>query len=349
MRYYVTVCTGFEFIAANEIGEQLPGVEALRQEDGRVLFDYGGAPAELLVLRSANHVFAHVGHFDGVPPDAAGLRLLKELGRSLDLAPATAALCQVRDVPVSAPAFRVTANRAGNQEYRSHDVAGALGAGIQVATGWKVDLTGYDIDVCADLSDDRLTVGIRLTAESLHRRNQFAFGRATLKPTIAYGLIRLADPKPGQLLIDPMCGSGTIPIEAGETVPGLRLLAGDIDPVAVGKAHTNRAAVGADFGLFRWNACALPFRDATVDRIVANLPFGVRIGSHKKNPRLYRWFLDEAARVVTPGGRVVFLSLARRLVASLLPRYPQFTCVGRHPVNIGGLVPSAHVVDASAR
>jgi len=39
MRYYVTVCTGFEFIAANEIGEQLPEAGALCEGAGRVLFD----------------------------------------------------------------------------------------------------------------------------------------------------------------------------------------------------------------------------------------------------------------------------------------------------------------------
>ncbi|NCO42447.1 MAG: methyltransferase domain-containing protein [Armatimonadetes bacterium] len=131
--------------------------------------------------------------------------------------------------------------------------------------------------------------------------------------------------------------------EAPGSTPAFRVTAS-----RVGKQeYRSHDVTGADFGLFRWNACALPFGDATVDRIVANLPFCIRVGSHKKNPRLYRWFLDEAARVVKPGGRVVFLSLARRLVASLLLRYPRFTCVGRHPVNLGGLVPSAYVVDVS--
>lgn len=39
------------------------------------------------------------------------------------------------------------------------------------------------------------------------------FGPTTLRATICYNLLRLAHPKPGDIIIDPMCGSGSIPIE----------------------------------------------------------------------------------------------------------------------------------------
>lgn len=39
------------------------------------------------------------------------------------------------------------------------------------------------------------------------------FGPTTLRATVCYNLLRLAHPNPGDIIIDPMCGSGSIPIE----------------------------------------------------------------------------------------------------------------------------------------
>lgn len=55
--------------------------------------------------------------------------------------------------------------------------------------------------------------GIALTKESKHHRNINFFGPTTLRATICYNLLRLAQPKVGDIIIDPMCGGGSIPIE----------------------------------------------------------------------------------------------------------------------------------------
>lgn len=52
-----------------------------------------------------------------------------------------------------------------------------------------------------------------ITEKSLHRRNIVYFGPTTLRSTICYNLLRLADPKTGDVVIDPLGGGGSIPIE----------------------------------------------------------------------------------------------------------------------------------------
>lgn len=349
MRYHATVCTGLEFIAAAELRERLAGVDHIVQEPGRVLFDYERDPRDLFALRSVNHLHAHVAQFSGIPLGEEGLRRLEELGAALDFQPALTTLAAF-DLPRSSPPlFRVTAERTGDHVYRSPMVAAALGAGIRATTGWVVNLTEFDIEVHAELVQDRLTVGLQLTRESLHRRNLVLPSRASLKPTVAYALVRLADPSPGHWLIDPMCGGGTILLEAAQTEPDVRLLGGDVDPLALTRAAVNRAGGGVCFPLFRWDARRLPLADHSMDRMVANLPFGVRVGSHRKNRALYRDLLAEFERVLSPAGIVVLLTLERRLMASLLPCYPVFTTLAQHPVNIGGLVPSAYVLRTARR
>lgn len=66
--------------------------------------------------------------------------------------------------------------------------------------------------MCIVLTDELVT-NLRVTHESKHRRNIMCFGPTTLRATVCYNLLRLANPNPGDIIIDPMCGGGSIPIE----------------------------------------------------------------------------------------------------------------------------------------
>ena len=54
---------------------------------------------------------------------------------------------------------------------------------------------------------------LTLTRDSLFKRNISHFGPTTLRATICSALLTMADVKPGDVVVDPMCGGGSIPIE----------------------------------------------------------------------------------------------------------------------------------------
>ncbi len=63
--------------------------------------------------------------------------------------------------------------------------------------------------------NDLFTVSIDSTGELLHKRGlKIQGGRAPVRETIAAAILCLAGYQPGELLIDPMCGSGTFSLEA---------------------------------------------------------------------------------------------------------------------------------------
>ncbi len=63
--------------------------------------------------------------------------------------------------------------------------------------------------------DDRFTFSADASGERLHRRGaRVETGAAPLRETLAAGLLALAGWRPGTALVDPMCGAGTIVIEA---------------------------------------------------------------------------------------------------------------------------------------
>lgn len=65
------------------------------------------------------------------------------------------------------------------------------------------------------LYKDEVTVALDTTGESLHKRGyRLLSGRAPLTETLAAALILLTPWKADRILVDPLCGSGTFPIEA---------------------------------------------------------------------------------------------------------------------------------------
>lgn len=91
-----------------------------------------------------------------------------------------------------------------------------------------IDPKDPDLRLYAHLHRGRLTLGIDLSGESLHRRGyRRELGHAPLKENLAAALLTRADwparAKAGEALVDPLCGSGTLVIEAA-------LIAADMAP-----------------------------------------------------------------------------------------------------------------------
>src|SRR5262245_55642676 len=90
----------------------------------------------------------------------------------------------------------------------------------------SVDTRQPDIPIQSHLTDRDVTLYLDTTGEPLFKRGQrTATGEAPLRENLAAGILRLAGWIPGIPLLDPMCGSGTILLEAAQMAldiaPGL--------------------------------------------------------------------------------------------------------------------------------
>jgi 23S rRNA G2445 N2-methylase RlmL len=223
------------------------------------------------------------------------------------------------------------------------EIMAAAGAGVQDRHAWRVDLEGYDYDVHADVEEDRLTVGLRLTPETLRRRGRVAHVAASLNPTLGYAMCVLSDPQPGEVFVDPTCGAGTVLLERAEFGPA-RLIGGDLFARPVEAARENLQANGVDGRLFRWDARRLPLAAESVDKLCANLPWGRRAGSHTVNVHLYPALVREIGRVLRVGGLAVLLSLEKRMLTERLSRHGWLRVIDSFVVSVGGLKPVVFIV-----
>ncbi|MGE5248109.1 MAG: THUMP domain-containing class I SAM-dependent RNA methyltransferase [Verrucomicrobiota bacterium] len=103
-----------------------------------------------------------------------------------------------------------------------------------------VDAVSPEIRVVVRIVRDGCTVSLDTSGESLNRRGyRTRPTEASLKETLAAGLLLLAGWEGNEPLIDPACGAGTIPIEAA-------LLAGRIAPGALGRTFGFQRLHGYD-------------------------------------------------------------------------------------------------------
>jgi putative N6-adenine-specific DNA methylase len=79
-----------------------------------------------------------------------------------------------------------------------------------------VDTRNPNVRVVAHLAREKLSLSLDLVGEPLHRRGyRVRPTAAPLKETLAAAMLRAADYRGDEAVVDPMCGSGTLLIEAG--------------------------------------------------------------------------------------------------------------------------------------
>jgi tRNA G10 N-methylase Trm11 len=155
----------------------------------------------------------------------------------------------------------------------------------------------------------------------------------------------LAGLRTGQVLLDPCCGSGTIPVEASLLRPNGRVVGADINIHALASARSNVARAGVDASLCRADASEPPFARGTVDRLVTNPPWGRQVSwaNASANPFLL-WCA--AASVLAGDGRAVAITDKPERHLESLARIG-FGAVTFGPISLRGSSVSILVADPS--
>jgi tRNA (guanine6-N2)-methyltransferase len=205
LRWFATTVVGLEDIAAQEL-EELVGVR-VDVDVGKVYFE---ARPEAMYLvnfaaRTINRLF---------------VLLLKERFERLEDIYRLVKSINFTEVMDPDKPFAVRSERVGKHDFTSIDVSRVVGQAVidsyVESTGKRprVNLDNPSIEIWAYVRHDEVLVGVNTTGESLHKRRYRVYDHpAALKPTIAAAMLRIGG-YAGQPLLDPLCGGGTIPIEA---------------------------------------------------------------------------------------------------------------------------------------
>ncbi|XP_013873027.1 THUMP domain-containing protein 2 [Austrofundulus limnaeus] len=205
--------------------------------------------------------------------------------------------------------FRVNSKCSGSLArcLSAQEVSKVMGAGLSKLLGWKVDLKNPQLEINVSLNDDYYLLGIPLTRSPLANRGYIK--TTGLRSTVAWAMASLAQIQPGFSVVDPMCGVGTILIEAAQEHKDACFLGVDIDDGQLQKANENIAfaELGSRVHILKASSMALPLPSSSVDAVVCDLPFGRKFGTKTNMAAKLPLILSEMERVLRLGGILVVL------------------------------------------
>jgi 23S rRNA G2445 N2-methylase RlmL len=279
-------------------------------------------------MRSTEEIFAVVGYRHGLAPERIALDRIHAVARDAPFVEAALA-ARVRVLPGSRSGarlkFRVISRMAGDHEFRRSEFQRAIERGLGERTdhSWRLVADDADVEFWATLIDDELILAIRLSDEQMRQRDyKVAHIPGSLRPSVAAALGILSGPASDDIVLDPFCGAGTVLIERAHLGRYQLLIGGDTDSSALDAARENVGPRYKPIELHAWDAAAIPLPDNSVGRIVTNLPWGLKHGSHADNRRLYPRVFREFARLMRSGGVCVMLTGETRLTGELLRASP---------------------------
>jgi putative N6-adenine-specific DNA methylase len=216
LRWFAAAAPGAEQVLLREV-ELLAGVSEVRALEGGVEFS-GTLDAGMranLWSRTASRVLLRVGRVEA--RDFSRLRRRVSTFPWRELVPDGAVL------RVKASARRSRLFHTGALE---ETVRLALADSLSRKLRAPADAGRASVTLLARGEDDRWTLSIDSSGELLHRRGwRLETGQAPLRETLAAAMIMLCEWDPTTPLVDPMCGAGTLPIEAAaialQRAPGL--------------------------------------------------------------------------------------------------------------------------------
>jgi tRNA (guanine6-N2)-methyltransferase len=311
---YALVHPGLEAIAAEEIERDLGG-EVKKTGSGIVVFRVPEIDERLLTLRTTEDVFLLAWGSDQFTHRAEDLeRIRRWTAREADWPNLLRLHHALRPKPKGRPSYHLVAQMEGRHGYLRRDARKALAQGLTgtVPESWRAVQENAAVEFWLTIHGSQAVCGLRLSDRKMrHRSYKLEHRPASLRPTIAAAMIRLAEVRPRHIVLDSMCGAGTLLAERLAAAQQIRggcapVWGGDIDFRAVRAAEVNLRRLGPAL-LARWDATRLPLEGGAVDRLVSNPPFGKQLSSPEAVGPLYQAMLHEYDRVLRPGGLAVLL------------------------------------------
>lgn len=313
-----TATFGLEAVVKREI--QALGYRIIKSEDGKITYmgDERAVVRSNLWLRSADRVLLKMAEFK-----ALEFEELFQQTRGLpweELIPMdgkfTVTGTSVKSKLHSVPACQSIVKKAVVERLREYYCVEHF------------EETGAEYTIKVTLLKDNVTLTVDTSGPGLHKRGyRVCDVAAPIKETLAAAMVQLSFWRAGRLLIDPCCGSGTIPIEAAmigrniapglnrsfaaegwEMIPpelwkeerrkafeavdyeaDLRIFAFDVDPRAIAAAQENAIEAGVDDCIVfkRMNMARLEAREPG-GIIITNPPYGERIGEAQQIENIYK-------------------------------------------------------------
>ena len=319
-QYLVTFPMGLDGLVMDELQQKVPGFALEARTSRDICFAYDGSPADLLSLRSVSDAWLVLWRSGPLGPRFADLRLFAEQMAKLRLEDGITSLRAAGFRPKHHMTFVVNCSLRGQRAYRRVDAIAAVERALVGNSAGRLRPVreNADLRLWLHIGVEETHLCLALAHTPLGLRQRAASLPTALPAPVAYAMAALTKPRPDDVFLDPMCGTGSIALERAENWRHALILAGDREPQAVAAVRENFGPRHRPREFLLWDATALPLPKHSVSAAACNPPHGVQMRPAQGIEALYRGFLAEAGRVLKPFALLTFLTPERQLTDRLL-------------------------------
>ena len=280
--------------------------------------------------------------------------LLFPLSIGLPLRPNAAASCAERLIALmqsaheGTPPYRYRLELKGYSGDRPAFLKEAAAAISEKAEELINSVSGYECELRLEVRRDAPLMDAYLRLYT-YEDTRFSYRKhalpASMHPATAAAILKYADKylSVNARVLDPCCGSGTFLIERSMLSPCQALTGVDISGKAcdISRENSRLAECPAKFvhnDFLRFTA-KRPY-----DEVIANLPFGNRVGNHKQNERLYAGLAAALPDWLRPGGTAILYTMEHTLLTRCLKAEKRLMLLERTRTEAGGLTPGIFIL-----
>jgi 23S rRNA G2445 N2-methylase RlmL len=253
----------------------------------------------------------------------------------------------IKEIPTYAPHARKISISAYSSHKKIHqrEIQGAISRRIIQQLNVECNLKDYDTALRVSLLPKKAIATLDLQIQPGNLAKNLETHPTPILPPIAYCMIRLVSPQRHELLLDPMCGCGTIPCMAALEWKDLRVAGSDISGDYVSCAKRNAQVLGIEK---RINFSVADINNAANQEIKANIivfnpPYGISVPIQTDLEKFYDFIFISISKILLEQGRVAVITPYPQFIEKSLQQ-KGLHLLHRYPIYEGELARTVQII-----
>ena len=310
--------TGLQDVVPDMLNDSLPDASVLLLLDGLVIYETNAGIRELEALPFFINSFLVQRIFKnlhGNPIDEMANAIVRDKRLVKDIRSIT------KDTDIGST-FRIMALDRNQHVHFSEKLRRRLERKISSIKGLRVDRGRPDTEFWLLYRDEGY--GFFLLRLTSHKAYEELLEQGELKPELAYTLCYISDPKADDIVLDPFCGYGSIPLQRALHFPFNMIFAPDKDPDQKRLVRQKSKDIKTQGLLIAKSQDALnlnAFEDSFIHKIVTDPPWGFFEELDRDIDEFYYLMMKELYRVLIPDGILVILTARKEELTRVLSQF----------------------------
>lgn len=329
MIYFLTYASGFQRVIEEYIKIAMTSVEIVESMDGAILIRTDEKP--LLFINSCfNNVFLvldkyKIGKEHKNPIDLHLQKLIKKYKFKKYL----------KDKNIK-QTFRIIASYENRLISINKNLKNRLEEKIQEATGYYLNRSDANIEFWILFRNEGISLFLKRLTK--HKSYEHILEKGELHPEIAYLLVWMSKLQINHKILDPFCGSGSIPIQCVSNFNCKQVYAFDNDKSKIESLKNKLKTKNISMVTCKQIAIdqlTLIIGNETIDRIITDPPWGL-FNDNENIEHLYNTMLHQFYCVIKTEGIIVILTACKQLLIHLIKEHKGLEIIDEFSVLISG-------------